>query len=428
MGGLRVLVDCTFPAVPSFRRQEIFMTNQRIPVILSVSLVFSACGIGTGMGKSGGGTPASASGEVSQARAEASRRNPFLGVNFFLNPEYVANVEATAKAFPAEAETIRKVKQYPTGLWLDSIAQVANIPKWLDEAKKQQQASGKPTLSLFIVYDMPNRDCAAKSSAGELKVSENGVARYRTEFIDPIAAHFAAYPDQPIVVILEPDSLPNLATNLNLPSCVEARDVYDEQVAYAIRKLGLPNVSIYLDAAHAGWLGWDDNREKAVKVFKKVLKLAGGVDTIRGFATNTSNYNHLRNTDGKKLESTNPSYNELIYVKKLAVTLAEHGIRNKGFIIDTARNGKGNIRKVWGRWCNITGAGLGERPRAAPEPFIDAFFWVKPPGESDGTSDPTQPRFDAECTSNDSAPGAPQAGQWFQSYFLDLVRNATPPL
>jgi cellulose 1,4-beta-cellobiosidase len=128
------------------------------------------------------------------------------------------------------------------------------------------------------------------------------------------------------------------------------------------------------------------------------------------------------------MESSDPCYNEMVYVKKLAVGLADHGVRNKGFIIDTSRNGKGGIRKVWGHWCNIKGAGLGERPRAAPEPFIDAFFWVKPPGESDGISDPTKPRFDAECASDESAPNAPQAGQWFQSYFHDLVRNATPPL
>jgi len=53
------------------------------------------------------------------------------------------------------------------------------------------------TLSLLVVYDLPNRDCAANSSAGELKVEENGVARYRTEFIDVIAAHFKNYPNSP---------------------------------------------------------------------------------------------------------------------------------------------------------------------------------------------------------------------------------------
>jgi cellulose 1,4-beta-cellobiosidase len=394
------------------------MIHQRVLAILSVSLAFSACA-GTGTG---------APGSVDPAHLEASRRNPFLDVNFFLNPEYVENVEATAKAFPGDAEAIRKVKQYPTGLWLDSIAHVANVPGWLAEAKKQQQASGKPTLSLFVVYDLPNRDCAANSSAGELKASENGEARYRTEFIDVIAAHFKANPDLPIVVILEPDSLGNLVTNMNLPTCAEARDVYVNSTAYAIQKLALPNVSIYLDAAHAGWLGWDGHRESLIKVYKKVLKLAGSVDLIRGFATNVSNYTHLYNRDGAALESSDPCYNELVYVKKLAVGLADRGVRNKGFIVDTSRNGKGGIRKVWGHWCNIKGAGLGERPRAAPEPFIDAFFWVKPPGESDGVADASQPRFDPECASNESAPKAPQAGVWFQSYFLDLVRNAVPPL
>jgi cellulose 1,4-beta-cellobiosidase len=359
---------------------------------------------------------------------ETSRRNPFLDVNFFLNPEYVENVEATAKAFPAEADAIRKVKQYPTGLWLDSIAHVANLPLWLAEARKQQQASGKPTLSLVVVYDMPDRDCAAKSSAGELKVSENGAARYRTEFIDVIAKHFKDYSDLPIVAILEPDSLGNLVTNMNLPKCSDARSSYVDSTVYAIQKLQLPNVSIYLDAAHAGWLGWDHHRESLIKVYKKVLKQAGGYDMIRGFATNVSNYTHLSNRDGMAMESSDPCYNEMIYVKKLAVGLSDSGVKNKGFIIDTARNGKGGIRKVWGHWCNIKGAGLGERPRAAPEPFLDAYFWVKPPGESDGISDPTQPRFDAECASSESAQGAPQAGVWFQSYFLDLVRNAVPPL
>jgi len=133
------------------------MIHQRALAALSVSIALSACasiGKGSAAQAPGGG--------------EGSRRNPFLDVNFFLNPEYVASVEATAKAFPAEADAIRKVEQYPTGLWLDSIAHVANLPLWLAEARKQQQASGKPTLSVVVVYDMPNRDCAANSSAGEL--------------------------------------------------------------------------------------------------------------------------------------------------------------------------------------------------------------------------------------------------------------------
>jgi cellulose 1,4-beta-cellobiosidase len=354
--------------------------------------------------------------------------NPFKGVRFFLNPEYTASVEATAKNHPDDAARIRKVAQYPTGVWLSDIKAVENLKGWLDEAKKQQDQSGVPTMTLIVVYDLPERDCSAESSAGELTVENNGEARYRTEFIDPITAQFKAHPDQPIAVILEPDSLGNMATNMAIPKCQKARPIYRNGIIYAIKSFHLPNVSVYLDAAHAGWLGWDDNRMKVAKVYKQVLSEAGGPHMIRGFATNVSNYTHLTNRDGAVLEPSNPCPNELTYVKTLRKTLEMHGFKNHGFIVDTSRNGKGKIRDKWGDWCNIKGAGLGERPRAEPEPGIDAYWWVKPPGESDGSSDRNGPRFDEMCGGSSAAQNAPQAGKWFESYFIDLVRNANPPL
>ena len=391
----------------------------RHQVLSTLALLSVAVGCAGGMG--GIGSP------DTQAKPGGGG-NPFKGVRFFLNPEYTASVEATAKKHPDEAKVIRKVAQYPTGVWLSDIKAVENLQGWLDEAKRQQVASGKPTLTVIVVYDLPNRDCAAESSAGELKVEENGEARYRTEFIDPIAAQFKAHPDQPIAVILEPDSLGNLATNMNMPKCQASRSAYKNGVVYAIKRFALPNVSVYLDAAHAGWLGWDDNRTKIAKVFKTVLNEAGGPQMIRGFALNTSNYTHLTNRDGAILEPTNPCPNEMTYAKTLKQTLAMYGFKDHGFIIDTSRNGKGGIRSKWGDWCNIHGAGLGERPRAEPAPGIDAYFWVKPPGESDGSSDPSGPRFDPMCAASDAAKGAPQAGEWFESYFMDLVHNAKPPL
>ena len=69
---------------------------------------------------------------------------------------------------------------------------------------------------------------------------------------------------------------------------------------------------------------------------------------------------------------------------------------------------------------------IGPRPQAAPDPLIDAYFWVKPPGESDGTSDPKSSRMDPSCKSGDSMEGAPEAGEWFQPYFIQLVKNAEP--
>ena len=386
--------------------------------LVSMLVALSACG-GSSRGSRGAGA----------ASSDADPHNPFANVRYYINPDYVQKAESAASsAPPAEAALIRKIEAYPTAIWLDSIAKAGTINRYLDDAQQQQQKTGQPTLTVFVVYDLPNRDCSAKSSAGELSVAENGEARYKTEFIDNIAAQFKAHPNQPIVAILEPDSLANLATNLGVPKCAASQDAYMNSVAYAISTLSLPNVSLYLDAAHAGWLGWDANRSRIVSVFKQVLRLAGGDQKIRGFATNVSNFNTLTGRDGKKLEPSDPCPDEISYVHRLGDTLNRHGIKHKRFIIDTSRNGKGGIRKRWGSWCNIKGAGLGERPGLSDDSAVDAYFWIKPPGESDGVSDPTQPRFDPNCQSADSAKGAPQAGEWFGAYFLELVKNAQPPL
>lgn len=354
--------------------------------------------------------------------------NPFEGAKFYVDPEYGKKVDSTIASAPDKAARLKKLKEIPTALWLDRIAAVEEVPAWLDDAAKQTKKAGKPVVPVFVVYDLPNRDCSAKASGGELTLENNGEARYRTEFIDKLAEHFAAHPNQRIVAILEPDSLPNVVTNLNVPKCALSQLLYKNSVAYAVAKLSLPNVYLYLDAAHAGWLGWDGNRNGIAEVFKEVLTMAGGLDRVRGFATNVSNYNALEGDYGKKLEPTNPCPNELSYVEKLSETLKAKGIEGKGFIIDTSRNGKAGTRSKWGNWCNIKGAGLGERPRAAPVPLVDAYFWVKPPGDSDGVADPKAERFDQNCASEDAAPGAPEAGQWFEPYFFELVENANPPL
>jgi cellulose 1,4-beta-cellobiosidase len=352
--------------------------------------------------------------------------NPFVGAAFFVNPEYASKVEATAQAHPAEATLLNQVAKLPTAIWLDSIDRAQTVSATL-RAAAEQVVAGKPVLSAFVLYDLPNRDCSAKASAGELSVQSGGEERYRKEFIDKIAEQFANAHDQRIVVVIEPDSLANLATNMNVQKCAESDLVYRRSIAYAISTLALPNVSLYLDAAHAGWLGWDANRTKISRIFKDVLSLAGGAHKIRGFSTNVSNFNTLSDAEGKRLGPSNPCPDELTYVGKLNESLAREGIVGKQFIIDTARNGRA-VRGSWGNWCNIKGAGLGERPQAAPSRLVDAYFWIKPPGESDGVADPHQARFDPACASSDSAPNAPQAGQWFESYFRELVKNANPAL
>jgi cellulose 1,4-beta-cellobiosidase len=407
-------------------------TRRALICSLSLAAACSAFGSGeVGDQKSCGGDDEEGGGQDAGDGAVITiptGENPFTDAVGYINPDYVAQVESSMAAHPAEAETLRKVADVSTAVWLDSIAKVARLDGYLDDALAQQEALGRPVVPLFVVYDLPNRDCAALASNGELSVAADGVARYRAEYIDAIAAAFRAHPGQRIAAIIEPDSLGNIATNLSVPHCAESEAAYRESVAYAIEQLSMPHTFLYVDAAHAGWLGWPDNTSKIATIFDEVLTAAGGADKVRGFATNVANYTVLDETAERFDYQGNPCHDEATYVEHLAAALAAVGITDKGFLIDTSRNGRGGIRSEWGAWCNVGGAGIGERPAVSPRPGLDAYVWVKPPGESDGTSDSTAPRFDAHCAGPDATLGAPQAGQWFDAYFVQLAANATPPL
>ena len=106
------------------------------------------------------------------------------------------------------------------------------------------------------------------------------------------------------------------------------------------------------------------------------------------------------------------------------------------FLVDTGRNGVGDMRSDCAHWCNARGAGVGRLPTTDTAiPAIDAYLWLKTPGESDGCTqtlpDGSQcPRFDSECGSVDSIgsqgtePRAPEAGQWFDYQVKQLAENA----
>lgn len=79
-------------------------------------------------------------------------------------------------------------------------------------------------------------------------------------------------------------------------------------------------------------------------------------------------------------------------------------------------------QNAWGDWCNVIGTGFGVRPTTdTGNSLEDAFVWVKPGGESDGTSNSSSTRYDAHCGYNDALQPAPEAGTWFQVRFESRV-------
>ena len=367
---------------------------------------------------------------LSNAVDSAAGRNPFTSAYMFVNPVYSERVRASAKATALSQLQVENLAQTSTALWLDSIAAVAKLQPYLDLARASAKHQDRSVSVTLVVYDLPERDCNANASNGELTLDQDGLNKYRG-YIDQIASITANYPDLQIAAIVEPDSLPNIVTNLGNPKCAKAKVGYEVGIAYAIAKLAASNVAIYLDSAHGGWLGWPDNRQRMAQEVRSVLDAAGGVDLIRGFSINVANYNPLNvnlNQVGSWYDRSNPAKDELTFARLMAQEYANVGISHHAFVIDTGRSGVVNSRKVWGYWCNVRGAGIGERPKAAPADGIDAYLWIKPPGESDGTSDPKSARYDSFCGNEDAAVNAPDAGEWFETQFAALVSRASPGL
>jgi cellulose 1,4-beta-cellobiosidase len=413
--------------------------------------------------------------------------NPYAGATGYVNPEW----KAKAAAEPGGSA----VANTATAVWLDRIAAIAGsssvmgLQAHLDAAVAQDAANGSaPVVVEFVIYDLPNRDCSALASNGELLIAQNGMNRYKTEYIDPIAAIMAnsKYANLRISTIVEPDSLPNLITNVNnFAKCQEANGAggYVDGVRYALNKLhAISNVYTYIDAAHHAWLGWDTNFGPAVNLFYSMASgTTAGVDSVDGFITNTANtsatkepYFTINSTvNGQSVRQSkwvdwNFYVDESTYGAALRSALVAKGFKSGlGMLVDTSRNGWGGTarptatststvmdtfvnesrvdRRIHaGNWCNQSGAGMGARPTANPESGFDAYVWIKPPGESDGAStdipNDEGKKFDRMCdptyTGNSlngnnmtgALAGAPLSGQWFSAQFRELLKNAYPPI
>ena len=226
----------------------------------------------------------------------------------------------------------------------------------------------------------------------------------------------------------EPDSLANLVTNLSVEKCANAQGAYLECINYALINLNLPNVAMYMDAGHAGWLGWSANLPPAAELFASVYKNASSPAAVRGLATNVANYNAWEISSPPSYTSGDSNYDEKLYINALSPLLTQNGWSGAQFIVDQGRSGKQPTgQEAWGDWCNVIGTGFGTRPTAATDDaLLDAIVWAKPGGECDGTSNTSSPRYDYHCGLSDALQPAPEAGTWFQAYFVQLLTNANP--
>lgn len=170
--------------------------------------------------------------------------------------------------------------------------------------------------------------------------------------------------------------------------------------------------------------------EPGAQVLADAYVAAGKPKSLRGISTNVAGWNAWDLTPGEFSNTADAQYNkaqnEKAYVELFAPYLQAAGMPSQA-IVDTGRNAVQGLRKAWGDWCNVNGAGFGVRPTTSTgSSLVDSFVWVKPGGESDGTSNTSATRYDSFCGLDDAFKPSPEAGSWNQAYFEMLLKNAKP--
>jgi endoglucanase len=379
--------------------------------------------------------------------------------------ESVAHVVELRKARQyADARRVAKMVATPRAVWLvggTTAAVKAQVKDAIDGAKRAKE------VPVFVLYNVPFRDCAQYSSGGA-----SDTAEYK-EWIDAIVKSLGK---TKAVVVVEPDGLGIIPYNTTIYGAEEwckptvpdadgnpipAPGANPEeryaQLNYAVSELAAkaPGALVYLDATHPAWLGVGEAAARLVRA---------GVDQARGFFLNVSNYESTEHsktfgtwvsmciaagTAGEEwarghfdwcASQYNPDLGYAVdYSPEYAETVSA-GIQGlmgdaeatTSFVIDTGRNGQGPWTPATAYpdpqiWCNAPGRGVGLRPSAnTGTPLVDAYLWLKVPGESDGSCN----RGVMDSTTDPEWGGIvdPVAGAWFREQAVELAKLANPAL
>ncbi|KUL21876.1 glycoside hydrolase family 6 protein [Streptomyces regalis] len=284
----------------------------------------------------------------SPTRTERKQQQPaVVSARLYRHPDSQVLEWVSANAGdPRHAVIESRIAAQPAAVWF------ADFTPDAVTARVRAVTSGGSTLGrvpVVVPYAIPDRDCGGHSEGGAPDLDAYDA------WIDRFAAGLGS---GDVIVILEPDSIAQ-------SECLSAGERADRfaSLARAGRafKAANPKARVYYDAGHSGWhppakqAGW--------------LRQAGAASAASsdGIFSNVSNFHAT--TD------------EIAYDRRVLDALG--GPASLGAVIDTSRNGAG--APADGEWCDPAGRKLGRTPTLSTgEARIDAYLWVKLPGESDG--------------------------------------------
>jgi endoglucanase len=339
-------------------------TRTRTRAALAVfvaSAASAALGLVTGCSSSPEPDPAAAA-------QESRAADPAAGSPFWIDPQSPAARQARAwerQGRGNDAKLLKRIADRPAALWPAGDHPEARIGAVAEAAARDGRTP------VFVAYDIPHRDCGQHSAGGA-----HDASAYR-DWIDRFAK---ALGDSPALVVLEPDAVAHMVDGCTPGEYHAQRERLLSEAIVRLKRQ--PNTKVYLDAGNPDWIA---EPHKLVEPLGRA-----GIANADGFALNVSNFQ----TDGITKE----------YGRRLSEALG-----GKHFVVDTSRNGNGPLRGDRAQaWCNPPGRALGTPPTTdTGDPVVDAYLWIKRPGESDG-----------QCR------GGPAAGQWWADYALGLARNS----
>ncbi|MER7764341.1 glycoside hydrolase family 6 protein [Streptomyces sp. NPDC097619] len=337
-------------------------SHRHRPVVLGLALLLLATGC-SGSGDAERAEPPASPAAASSVAASAPPASPFWVDPHSDAARQVAQWEAQGRN--SDAQVLRRISERPMALWGPGDDPGPEIRRAVTASK----AAGKTVV--LTAYNIPFRDCGQHSAGGAPDAA--AYRRWIGAFADNIG-------DARAIVILEPDAVPHI-----IDGCTQA-DHHGERyrlLSEAVDRLKRqPNTRVYIDAGNPAWI--PNASDLAEPLFR------AGLERADGFSLNVSNFQ--------------PDSAGRAYGAKLSKATG-----GKHFVIDTSRNGDGPLPGDRGQtWCNPPGRALGAPPTdRTGDALVDAYLWIKRPGESDG-----------QCR------GGPSAGTWWPDYALGLARRA----
>jgi endoglucanase len=270
------------------------------------------------------------------------------GTQFYVYPNSgVMKWDAANPGDSREPAIAAQIASQPQGIWFANYTP-STVQSDASAITSAAAAAGKTPV--LVMYNIPNRDCGGASAGGAPDIAS--YKSYVQNFANGLGSH-------QVIVILEPDSLA-------LQTCLSTQQAADRDSALAFAGQAIhsadPAAKVYMDAGHSGW---NSPSSQAA-----ALNAAGVKTSADGIFSNVSNF--MTTSD------------EVNYDKQVLSALGNPS--NLHIVVDTSRNGNGPA--PGNPWCDPSGRALGQWPTAnTGDSAVDAYLWVKPPGESDGCAD-----------------------------------------